>query len=63
MCSSVVFILYSFSPSPKAVYNGLEAVQKIINEKQIDGVYGPLIENITCDEKFFTAVEVTAGGR
>ena len=26
-------------------------------------MYGPLIENFKCNEKFFTAVEVTAGNR
>ena len=42
---------------------GLEAVRRIIEEKKLDGVYGPLIENLDVDEKFFTALEVTAGGR
>ncbi|XP_065176862.1 structural maintenance of chromosomes protein 3-like [Sycon ciliatum] len=47
----------------KSVNAGLEAVRRIIEEKKLEGVYGPLIENFECDEKFFTAVEVTAGGR
>lgn len=34
-----------------------------MQEKNLEGVYGPLIENFTCDEKFFTAVEVTAGNK
>jgi len=29
----------------------------------MSGVYGPIIELLDCDEKFYTAVEVTAGNR
>ena len=36
---------------------------KIIAEKNINGVYGPLIDNFTCEDKYFTAVEVTAGNK
>ena len=42
---------------------GIESVKKVVQDKGIEGVYGPLIENFTCNEKFFTAVEVTAGGK
>ena len=42
---------------------GIESVNRVVNEKKIDGVYGTLITNFECNEKFFTAVEVTAGGK
>ena len=29
----------------------------------MSGVYGPLLENFTCEPRVFTAVEVTAGNR
>ncbi len=32
-------------------------------EHGITGVVGPILELIDCDEKLFTAVEVTAGNR
>eukprot|EP00794_Sanderia_malayensis_P002478 gene2478-2853_t len=51
------------STMSRAVANGIESVKKIIVEKKIDGVYGPLIENFSCAEKYFTAVEVTAGNK
>ena len=47
----------------QAVANGIESVQSIIKENNIDGVYGPLIENFTCEDKYFVAVEVTAGNK
>lgn len=47
----------------QAFNNGIDAIKKIVQEKNIQGVYGPLIENFKCNEKFFTAVEVTAGNR
>ena len=43
--------------------NGLESVKQIVHEKEIQGVYGPLIENFRCEEKFHTCVEVTAGNK
>lgn len=42
---------------------GLNSVRKICREYNISGVHGPIIELLNCDEKFFTAVEVTAGNR
>lgn len=36
---------------------------QLAKDDNIEGVYGPLIELITVDEKFHTAVEVTAGNR
>ncbi|KAK7300360.1 hypothetical protein RJT34_11204 [Clitoria ternatea] len=43
------------------VRRGLNSVRKICREFGISGVHGPIIELLKCDEKFFTAVEVTAG--
>nr|QIC49990.1 structural maintenance of chromosomes protein 3 [Actinia equina] len=47
----------------RGITNGIETVKRIMQDKNLEGVYGPLIENFTCDEKFFTAVEVTAGNK
>ena len=47
----------------QGISNGIETVKRIMQDKNLEGVYGPLIENFTCDEKFFTAVEVTAGNK
>lgn len=38
-------------------------MRRICRESGILGVFGPIIELVDCDEKFFTAVEVTAGNR
>jgi len=45
------------------VRRGMNSVRKICKEYNISGVHGPIIELLNCDEKFFTAVEVTAGNR
>ncbi|KAL6976515.1 Structural maintenance of chromosomes protein 3 [Sarracenia purpurea var. burkii] len=47
--------------TPGDVRRGLNSVKKICREYEIPGVFGPIIELLDCDEKFFTAVEVTAG--
>ncbi|KAJ7385638.1 Structural maintenance of chromosomes protein 3 [Desmophyllum pertusum] len=47
----------------KHVSIGIDTVRKIVQEKNIDGVHGPLIENFQCDERFFTAVGITAGNK
>ncbi|ONI01634.1 hypothetical protein PRUPE_6G149900 [Prunus persica] len=47
--------------TPGDVRRGLNSVRKICREYKIPGVFGPIIELLDCDEKFFTAVEVTAG--
>jgi structural maintenance of chromosome 3 (chondroitin sulfate proteoglycan 6) len=47
----------------KAIGQGLDAVNRISQEKCLSGVYGPLIDNFTCESRMFTAVEVTAGNR
>ncbi|XP_027187788.1 structural maintenance of chromosomes protein 3 isoform X2 [Cicer arietinum] len=46
---------------PGDVRRGLNSVRKICKSQNISGVHGPIIELLNCDEKFFTAVEVTAG--
>ncbi|KAE9614924.1 putative structural maintenance of chromosomes protein [Lupinus albus] len=46
---------------PGDVRRGLNSVRKICREYNISGVHGPIMELLNCDEKFFTAVEVTAG--
>ncbi|KAK2378214.1 Structural maintenance of chromosomes (SMC) family protein [Trifolium repens] len=46
---------------PGDVRRGLSSVQKICKTHNISGVHGPIIELLNCDEKIFTAVEVSAG--
>lgn len=48
---------------PQAISRGLDAVKKVVEERKLTGVYGPLIENFKCEPRVFTAVEVTAGSR
>ena len=45
------------------VRRGLNSIRRICREYKISGVFGPIIELLDCDEKYFTAVEVTAGNR
>ena len=45
------------------IRRGLNSVRRICREYEIPGVFGPIIELLDCDEKFFTAVEVTAANR
>lgn len=47
--------------TPGDVRRGLKTVKYICKEYDIHGVFGPIIELLDCDERFFTAVEVTAG--
>ncbi|XVE59713.1 hypothetical protein DITRI_Ditri05aG0068300 [Diplodiscus trichospermus] len=47
--------------TPGDVRRGLNSIRRICREYNIGGVFGPIIELLKCDEKFFTAVEVTAG--
>ncbi|KAL5555241.1 hypothetical protein UlMin_037477, partial [Ulmus minor] len=47
--------------TPGDVRRGLNSVRRICKEYKIPGVFGPIIELLGCDERFFTAVEVTAG--
>ena len=60
---SVICVLIICKYLFQHINNGIDTVKKIVQERNIQGVYGPLIENFHCDEKFFTAVEVTAGNR
>ncbi|RVW19678.1 Structural maintenance of chromosomes protein 3, partial [Vitis vinifera] len=47
--------------TPGDIRRGLNSVRRICREFEIHGVFGPIFELLDCDEKFFTAVEVTAG--
>ncbi|XP_057956518.1 structural maintenance of chromosomes protein 3 isoform X2 [Malania oleifera] len=47
--------------TPGDVRRGLSSVRRYCNEHKETGVFGPIFELLDCDEKFFTAVEVTAG--
>jgi structural maintenance of chromosome 3 (chondroitin sulfate proteoglycan 6) len=47
--------------TPGDVRRGLNSIRRICADYRINGVFGPLVELVDCDEKFFTAVEVTAG--
>ncbi|GLJ18305.1 hypothetical protein SUGI_0323940 [Cryptomeria japonica] len=43
------------------IRRGLNSIRRICRDHSIPGVFGPICELLDCDEKFFTAVEVTAG--
>ncbi|OMO91069.1 RecF/RecN/SMC [Corchorus capsularis] len=47
--------------TPGDVRRGLNSVRRICKEYKYGGVFGPIIELLSCDDKFFTSVEVTAG--
>lgn len=47
--------------TPGDIRRGLGSVRRLCRDHNIKGVFGPIIELLECDEKFFTAVEVTAG--
>ncbi|CAM8970304.1 unnamed protein product [Rhodiola kirilowii] len=47
--------------TPGDIRRGLNSVRRIVGEYHIPGVYGAVFELLDCDDKFFTAVEVTAG--
>ncbi len=57
-CPDFHFVVYE-----QDTRRGLQSVRKICKEHNISGVHGPLAELLECDEKFFTALEVTAGSR
>eukprot|EP00958_Prasinococcus_capsulatus_P027003 scaffold5150_cov376-Prasinococcus_capsulatus_cf.AAC.13 len=46
---------------PRDINRGLRSVRKICEDHDIQGVYGTLLELLECDDRFNTAVEVTAG--
>ncbi|KAL6888770.1 hypothetical protein ACP4OV_009796 [Aristida adscensionis] len=43
--------------TPGEIRRGLNSVSRIIRDHGISGVFGPVLELIDCEEKFFTAVE------
>ncbi|KAL7127032.1 hypothetical protein ABFS83_14G226900 [Erythranthe nasuta] len=47
--------------TPGDIRRGLNSVRRICDQHGIGGVHGPVIELLDCEEKFFTAVETTAG--
>ncbi|GFP97186.1 structural maintenance of chromosomes protein 3 [Phtheirospermum japonicum] len=47
--------------TPGDIRRGMGSVRRICDQHGIQGVYGPVIELLECEERFFTAVEVTAG--
>ena len=50
------------STMPRSITHGISAVMKIVQEKQLQGYYGPVIDNLTLrNPAFRTAVEVAAG--
>lgn len=49
--------------SEQDIRRGLQSIRRIIKDHNITGVHGPLAELLECEEKFFTALEVTAGNR
>ncbi|KAJ3670868.1 hypothetical protein LUZ60_008294 [Juncus effusus] len=46
---------------PGDTRRGLNSVNRIAQRRRMKGVFGPILELIDCEEKFFTSVEVTAG--
>ena len=57
-CSSIP----PFHPA-QAIGRGLESLNRIVEEKRLQGVYGPLIQLISCHPRYFTPIEVTAGNK
>lgn len=47
----------------RSLWESVQAVQRIAQEKGITGVYGMVIELFDVDEKFYTAVETAAGNQ
>ena len=60
---SVCVVVWCVCVCVQAVNRGLDSVKRVVEEKHMSGVYGPLLENFTCEPRVFTAVEVTAGNR
>lgn len=46
---------------PRDARQGLAAVKRLVRDHHIEGVHGILLELVHCEDKFNTAVEVTAG--
>ena len=51
------------STTSRNTMRGIESAMKIAEDRQLTGVYGPLIDIFKCEPRVFTAVEVTAGNR
>lgn len=47
---------------PQDIRRGLNLVNRV-RSMDHSGIYGSILELLSCDEKYFTAVEVTAGNR
>ncbi|KAJ0985643.1 hypothetical protein J5N97_003999 [Dioscorea zingiberensis] len=47
--------------TPGDIRRGLSSIDRIVKDHKIKGVHGSILQLIDCEEKFFTAVEVTAG--
>lgn len=47
----------------QATSNGLKAVHRIARELDLDGYYGPLYQLFEFEDRYKTAIEVTAGNR
>jgi chromosome segregation ATPase len=43
---------------PPDVFSGVENLIRVTAERNIDGVLGPIIELIDCDDRFLKAAEV-----
>lgn len=56
-------VLTLFCLLSQDIRRGLQSIKKICRDHGIGGVHGPICELVDCDEKFYTAVEVTAGNR
>ncbi|KAK3277828.1 Structural maintenance of chromosomes protein 3 [Cymbomonas tetramitiformis] len=47
----------------KDISDGLDSIKRIVKNHSIKGVHGPLIDLMTCEERFNMAVEETAGNK
>ena len=63
LCTCIDICMYLPTSLLQATGKGLESLDRIVEDKNIQGVYGPLIQLITCHPRYFTAIEVTAGNK
>ncbi|KAG6547707.1 hypothetical protein Mapa_010519 [Marchantia paleacea] len=61
MCPSLSLYKLVVQLPLQDIRRGLTSIKKICKDHDIRGVHGPICELLDCDEKFYTAVEVTAG--
>ncbi|XP_063934651.1 uncharacterized protein LOC135146415 [Zophobas morio] len=54
---------YQETTMNKSHFHALSAVKRIVRNNNIEGYFGPVIENFACDRLFNTAVEVSSGNR